>query len=34
MNKEIDFHDFINEEINFILNKVFSNIEINEKINH
>jgi len=33
MNKEIDFHDFINEEINFILNKVFSNIEINEKIN-
>ena len=33
MKKDKDFHDFINEEINFILNKVFSNIEINEKIN-
>ena len=33
MMKEKDFHEFINEEINFILNKVFSNIEINEKIN-
>ena len=33
MKKEKDFYDFINEEISFILNKVFTNIEENEKIN-